>query len=113
MSSSTVNNIQNGAIVVANDLRTGMTVCLGNNHRWSVNWQEAWVITNDLAANSAMEFAAKSIANNDVIDAYLVYINADGEPSHTRERLRKTGPSVDYLSNSKTKSETSDHVSIR
>ena len=90
--------IKNGAIVVANDLRTGLTVCLGNDWGWGDNWMEAWVITNDAEANAAMLFAQTAVANNDVIDPYLVDTTPEGKPTHTRERLRITGPSVDYLS---------------
>ena len=98
MSSHNVKNIQNGAILIANDLRTGMTVYLGNDNGWSTNWAEAWVITDDAKAGSAMMFAAKAVANNEVIDPYLVDTTPEGQPTHTRERLRTTGPSVDYLS---------------
>ncbi len=98
MSSHSVKNIQQGAILVANDLRTGLTVCLANDDSWSINWLDARVITNEDEALSAEAFAAKAVANNDVIDPYLVDTTPDGNPTHTRERLRTTGPSVDYLS---------------
>lgn len=113
MASNTVFRINNGAILVASDLCTGTAVCLGKTHCWTNNWREAWIIRNDAEASSAMEHAAKAVANNEVIDAYLVDTNADGEPTHTRERLRINGPSVDYLSVSIRDSEASEDVSIR
>lgn len=98
MSSHSVKKIQQGAILVANDLRTGLTVCLANDDSWSINWQDARLITNEDEANLAEAFAAKAVANNDVIDPYLVDTTREGNPIHTREHLRTTGPSVDYVS---------------
>jgi len=113
MSSHSVTQIKHGAIYIANELCTGQTVCLTVDDRWSTNWQDAWVITSEESASSAILLAAKAVADNRVIDPYLVDTSPEGNPTHKRERLRLTGPSVDYLSTTNRKTEAHEYVSLR
>lgn len=98
MSSQKIKNIKHGAIVLANDLRTGLTSYLCEDGSWSDNLHAAWVVTNDADADQAKLLAANATDANDVTGAYLVDTTVDGLPTHIREHLRTTGPSVAYLS---------------
>lgn len=97
MSSHKVKSIESSAILLANNLRTGLTVYLRDDSGWSANRQDAWILTNDAEADMAKAIGARAAADNDVIDPYLVDTTLEGDPTHIRERLRTTGPSVDYL----------------
>ncbi len=97
MSSHKVKNIEAGAIMLANDLRTGLTVYLQENKEWSLTLQNAWVIRSDAEASMANATGAQAVNDNDVTDPYLVATTIDGKPTHIRECLRTTGPSIEYL----------------
>ncbi|MFK7893593.1 MAG: DUF2849 domain-containing protein [Granulosicoccus sp.] len=97
MSSHDLKNIDKGAILLASDLRTGLTVYLRRDSSWSSNAREAWVVTNDAEADKAKTLGANSESANEVMEPYLVDTTETGDPTHIREHLRTTGPSVDYL----------------
>lgn len=99
MSTHDVKSIDKGAILLANNLRTGLTVYLRRDGSWSPNSGEAWIVTNDTEAEQAKEFGATSASANEVMDPYLVDTTDAGNPTHIREHLRTTGPSVNYLTN--------------
>jgi len=98
MSSHNVKSIKQGAILVANNLRTGLTVYLTEKNSWSEELQDAWIIRNDAEADQAKTFGAESSDANEVMDPYLVDTTQEGHPTHIREHLRTTGPSVCYQS---------------
>lgn len=84
------------AILLANDLLTGEVVFRGHSG-WSSDPADAQ-IAHDLSAASALQFeAARALAANEVVDAYLVdvTVSADGlpVPNHFRERFKIRGPS--------------------
>lgn len=97
MSTHHVKNIKAGAILLANDLRTGLTVYLQRDGQWSSSQGQAWIVTNDAEAEEAKALGAISADNNDVMEPYLVDTTTDGDPTHIREQLRTTGPSVAYI----------------
>lgn len=83
--------------MLANDLRSGLTVYLTEQGNWSENFEESWYLQNDSIAASAMKKAAESERNNEVVGAYLVDASSKGLPTHVRERLRVEGPSIQYI----------------
>ena len=97
MSTHDVKSVDKGAIMLANDLRTGLTVYLKRDGSWSTESSEAWIMTNDTEAGKAKELGAKSTHANEVMDPYLVDTTDEGDPTHIREQLRTSGPSVNYL----------------
>lgn len=97
MSTHHVKNVKAGAILLANDLRTGLTVYLQRDGSWSSSQEQAWIVTNDAEAEEAKALGAISADNNDVMEPYLVDTTPDGDPTHIREQLRTTGPSVEYI----------------
>ncbi len=100
MATHDVKTVKEAAIVLANDLRSGLTVYLTEQGVWSVNFDDAWRLTSDESASDAMKKAAESENNNEVVGAYLVDATSTGLPTHVRERLRVEGPSIQYLKDS-------------
>ncbi len=98
MSSHSVKNIEQGAILLANDLRTGRTVYLRKDGNWSTAKEDAWIVTSESESEQAKALGKISTDDNEVMDAYLVDTTYDGDPTHIREQLRTTGPSINYLS---------------
>lgn len=97
MASHDVKTIKDAAILLANDLRSGLTVYRTETGTWSENFDDAWCLTSDEIADKAMKQAAESESNNEVVGAYLVDATSTGQPTHVRERLRVEGPSIQYL----------------
>jgi len=99
MASHDVKSIKDCAVLLANDLRSGLTVYLTKDGQWSDVIDLAWHLTDDETAEKAKRIAAQSEQNNQVVGSYLVDTSTAGEPSHIRERIRVDGPSVEYLPN--------------
>lgn len=97
MASHDVKNVKTNALVLANDLRSGLTVYLGENKQWTSNVSDALHLKTDEAASIAMQIAANAEQANLIIGPYLVDANEAGVPTHIREVLRVDGPSIDYL----------------
>lgn len=82
-------------IVTANDLREGDVVFLTENGSWSRRVRDAAVANDKEAAQALLESAQPSVADNTVVEPYLVNvaITADGPfPNRYREQLRCLGP---------------------
>lgn len=86
-------------IIIANDLRSGLTVFLTASGKWSTLVADAWIAEGEESVNSALETAASAESSNQVTGAYLVSSNDHGNPVDLREALRVQGPSIDYLAN--------------
>jgi len=96
MASHDVKNIKECALVVANDLRTGLTVYLSQSEQWSDTIAQAWRLYDDETAQIAMQLARESELANQVIAPYLVDASKTGGPSHIREKIRVDGPTILY-----------------
>lgn len=83
-------------IIIANDLRTGLTVFLTAGGDWSEQVAAAWIVPTD-HSERAMLIAAEAESRNLVTGVYLTECDDLGRPLTLRERLRIKGPSVDYL----------------
>jgi hypothetical protein len=85
------------AILLANDLLDGDTI-FWTGSRWSPDHRDALVAQDDAAATLLEEAALAGIANQKVVDPYLVDVTLDADgtpvPRHYREKLRTLGPSV-------------------
>jgi len=97
MATHDVKTIKEAAVLIANNLRTGLTVYLTEQSTWTTSYENAWRLTDDATADKAMLHAARSEQNNEVVGAYLVDAETAGLPTHVRERLRVEGPSIKYL----------------
>jgi len=84
-------------IVIANDLRSGITVFLTTGGEWSEHVTEALVVTDDNGASDALATAASAESANRVTGAYLADSNKQGAPLVLREFMRVHGPSIDYM----------------
>ena len=84
-------------IVIANDLRSGLTVFLTESGEWSEQVDDALVVTDDDRASKALATAVRDESANKVTGSYLTDSNEQGAPLILRETLRVDGPSVDYL----------------
>ena len=91
------NSNKRTGIVMANDLRSGVTVFLTATSEWSEQVSEALVIEGQASADNALRVAAVAEADNKVTGAYLADSNRCGDPIVLREMLRVQGPSVDYM----------------
>lgn len=87
------------AILLANDLLDGDVVFASANDRallWSRDPAQAFVATDDPAAERLEAFAATELAAQHVVDAYLVDVSLETGlpvPRHFRERFKTLGPS--------------------
>ena len=82
-------------IIMANDLRSGLTVYLTAAGEWSQHVSEALVVADESTASDALRVAAAAEADNRVTGAYLTDSDGRGEPTVLREILRVQGPSID------------------
>jgi Protein of unknown function (DUF2849) len=84
-------------ILLANDLLDGEVVFwTGSN--WSDRPAAALIARDEAGAALLEAAAAQALAQNKVVDAYLVDVALDGEgravPRHYREKIKTEGPSV-------------------
>lgn len=86
-------------IVIANDLRSGLTVFLTASGEWSEQVTDALVVVDENSVGEALRIAEIDEATNKVTGAYLADSNEQGAPLELRELLRVGGPSVDYMPN--------------
>jgi len=96
MASHDVKNVKDCAVVLANDLLSGLTVYLKEDGTWSEISTQAWRLNDDETATRAMALALESEQDNIIIGAYLADASTSGVPSHIRERIRVDGPSINY-----------------
>jgi len=97
MASHNVKKIKDCAVVIANDLRTGLTVYLTDEHSWTDELPLAMRLYDDESATNAMSIAHLAEQENTVIGSYLIDATQAGEPTHIREQLRVKGPSIQYI----------------
>ena len=83
-------------ILTANRLRNGETVYYTAAGEWSAYVSQAKVVTTAEDADALAKIGAAAYAANTVIDVAVIDINpgADINPSHIREVIRATGPTV-------------------
>lgn len=84
-------------ILLANDLLDGEVV-FWTGHTWSDRPEEALIARDEAGAALLEAAAARALAQNQVVDAYLVDIALDAQgravPRHYREKIKTEGPSV-------------------
>lgn len=83
-------------ILIANDLRSGDVVFYGDDG-WTCDLGRARVAQDHGAADDLEATGARSMARQNVVDAYLIEIEptSDGpRPRHFRERFKTTGPTI-------------------
>ena len=84
-------------ILLANDLLDGGVV-FWTGKQWSPEPIEALIAHNETGASGLEAEAAKALAANRVVDAYLVDVSLDASggavPRHYREKIKTEGPSV-------------------
>jgi hypothetical protein len=85
------------AILLANDLLDGEVVFYAGAG-WSRDPAEALVARDETAAAALEAEAARALAANEVVDAYLVDVTVRDDglpvPNHFRERFKVKGPSI-------------------
>jgi len=83
-------------ILTANRLRDGETVYYTAAGAWSPYVTEAKVATTPEEADALAKVGAAAYAANQVIDVAVIDVTPGGEvkPSHIREAIRATGPTV-------------------
>ena len=84
-------------IVTANRLRDGLVVFLRADGEWSERLDEARRSKSETTAEHLMTVARKAVADCQMVDPYLIDIgDAQGGymPTHQREAIRATGPTV-------------------
>ena len=99
MSDRKTKPVKASSLVLANDLRTGLTVYLTDSGAWTSNSSEAWHLNDESAEKTAMAFAEEAERTNKIIGPYVVDASSDGVPTHIREKLRVAGPSINYRQN--------------
>lgn len=84
-------------ILLANDLLDGEVV-FWTGHAWSDRPAEAFIAHDEAAAHQLEAVAGQALAQNKLVDAYLVDVALDDQgcavPRHYREKIKTEGPSV-------------------
>ena len=83
-----------GALIVANSLKTGRTVYLTESSNWSECMTDARVINDDQLAAEQLLVAQHSEQENEVVGPYLIATDTTGRANHIRELIRQCGPTV-------------------
>ncbi len=83
-----------GALVVANSLKTGRTVYLTEKDQWSECVTDARVITDSDVAVAQLSVAVASEVDCEVVGPYLITTDRHGRADHIRELIRQYGPTV-------------------
>ncbi|MGI9476140.1 MAG: DUF2849 domain-containing protein [Hyphomicrobiaceae bacterium] len=104
-----------GHIVSANDLFEGNVVYMKACGAWTKSLEEAAVAADKEAAKELLRIAHRQVDR--VVGPYLIAVlNSERaiEPSHIREKLRDTGPSIVPIQSSTTshKEREGNHVSL-
>jgi len=81
------------SVIIASDLRTGRSVYLASDSTWAESIGYAQVLDEE-QAESRLEIALNSEANNLVIDPYLISVDSASNALDIREAIRTTGPTV-------------------
>ena len=84
-------------VLTAHRLADGVVVFLGPNHVWKERFDEAAVLSNEVAAEQAIRAGAADVAAHIVVDAYLIEVKpgtAGARPVRLREKIRADGPTV-------------------
>ncbi len=86
--------MENIRILAGNDLRSGRVVYLREDGEWSTDHSQAHGLLTQIDCDHAEDIGRSSVAQNQVVDPYLVRIavGTAAQPSHIRERIRSTGP---------------------
>jgi Protein of unknown function (DUF2849) len=84
-------------ILIANDLLSGEVMFMGQQG-WILTHHKAKIAQTEEEQIALNELGLKSMANNQVVDAYLIDIALDEhnipQPLHYRELMRTKGPSI-------------------
>ncbi len=102
MAAVKIKDYSQGVAVVANDLLSGRSVYRANGKSWmqldGSQFNLAAVVFDEQAAYDLLRDASADVLANRVIDPYLVQLDRSGLPIHIRERLRVSGPSINFAS---------------
>lgn len=85
-------------MVIANRLRDGFTVFLGEGDAWVESIGDGLVADSTDAAAALLEAANAAAARNIVVNPYLIAVAQDGRhrrPVDWRESIRAFGPTVE------------------
>lgn len=87
-------------IVTANRLIDGLVVYFTADDTWSHWIADAHMCTTESDIQSTLSLAQASVADNEVVDAYLIDVRNEGstiKPVRYREIIRAKGPSINVL----------------
>ena len=82
-------------MVTANRLSDGLVVFLTAESGWTEDFHQGDVISSEPAKAAALEAGAKSMAANEIVDAYWIDVELRGGhyvPKALREAIRASGP---------------------
>lgn len=100
MAAVKIKDYSHGVMLIANNLLNGHSVYLNQEQRWLLlaDLQEgkAAIVHSEQAAAELLASINPKDALCPVVDPYIIQLNSNGVPSHTRELLRATGPSIRY-----------------
>jgi len=102
MASNKLKKFKDHALLLANDLRTGLTVYMTSENTWSTERTDALRLDNSADAERLLGVATESVRRNVVVDPYLVDATENSSPTHIRERIRVDGPTINYRQNQTT-----------
>ena len=100
MAAVKIKNYSNGVLLVANKLLSGRSVYFSNEQQWlplaDLHQDRAAIAYSEEAANELLVAVNAKDARCSVVDPYIIQLDGKGQPSHSRELLRATGPSIRY-----------------
>ncbi|MEE9333927.1 MAG: DUF2849 domain-containing protein [Granulosicoccaceae bacterium] len=113
MAAVKIRDYSHGVMLIANHLLGGRTVYLSGEQQWlllgCLQQQQAAIVHSEEAATQLLASINPNDALCPVVEPYVVQLSSNGMPSHSRELLRATGPSIRYGAPA---TQEANHVSI-
>lgn len=89
-----------GVMLIANNLLSGHSVYLNSDHQWSLledlSQGQATIVHSEKEAAELLASINPEDSLCPVVDPYIIQLDGNRKPSHSRELLRATGPSIRY-----------------
>ena len=100
MAAVKIKDYSHGVMLIANNLLSGHSVYLNQKQQWmlleDLPQGQAAIVHSEQAASELLASINPNDALCPVVEPYVIQLNSNCMPSHSRELLRATGPSIRY-----------------
>jgi len=100
MAAVKIKDYSHGVMLIANHLLCGHSVYLSTDQQW-VPLEDLWqgraaIVHSEVAAAALLASINPEDSLCPVVGPYIIQLDVNGKPNHSRELLRATGPSIRY-----------------